>query len=761
MASDGSVLIDTKLDYSGIDKQVSKIKSNLSTGFKAAGKVATASLAGITAAIGGVATASVKISETTDTIDKMSQKIGISREAYQEWDFTLSQFGADVSGLQTSMKTLSAAADDLATGGSTYTAQFEKLGVSVTDVNGVMKDQETLFEEVFTALQGVEDETTRTAIASDLLGKSATELAPALNAGSEAIEATKQQAHDLGLVLSDETIDAGVSLTDTMDQMKRASTALLTGGLTPMLEPINDLLQGFIGLTSGVDGAKEQMQEALQDLVDNSISLLTDMLPDVLEFGALLVKSIVVGVAKALPDLWSKIEYGLGYAIGTMIRLLPEFLEQGKSIIANIISGIGSTIGDLATKIGEVIATIVDYITNNSDLIVEKGKDILKYIYEGALSAIEWALDIGIDIINNILEGLGIDTGRFAETAKETIGYFIDGIKNTFDTVVEVAGFIIEKLLYGLTHPGDILQAGVDAITWYINGLKSMITEVYNIGENIIDGLINGVTDGLTKVADVAKDIGSTLLNGVKSFLGIHSPSTEMAELGGYTTDGFVQGIEDGMEGVQETAEELAAIVPGAVNENIESVTEAGIATGEALKEGVNTGLEGMTDELDERLADAKASLKDWTDDIETGIDSIVDGFGDIGEELADGEFGWSSLGNVALQTLADILNGLAAQLAALAAVKLLSFDFGGAAIATAGAAAAALAAGYLGAKASASTTTSTSSTTASTTSSSVDSSSSSSSSGTLDLNVTVEVDGDAIANATFENIDVSAALAN
>lgn len=761
MATDGSVLIDTKLDYSGIDKQVSKIKSNLTTGFKAVAKAGTVALGGITAAIGGVATASVKISETTDRVDKMSQRLGLSRDAFQEWDFVLSQSGSSIDSMQMGMKTLTQKMEDSTTEGSAAADTFKKLGVNVQDANGNFKDQEVVFDEVIKSLQGMEDGIEKAAIAQEIFGRNGQELLPLINADAEAIEEMKQQAHDLGLVLSDETIDAGVSLTDTMDQMKRASTSLITSGLTPMLQPINDLLQGFIGLTTGVAGAKEQMQTALQDLVDNSISLLTDMLPDVLEFGAMLVKSIVVGVAKALPDLWGKIKYGLGYAIGTMIRLLPEFLEQGKSVVSNIISGISATLGDLATKIGEVIATIVDYIANNSGLIVEKGKDILKWIYEGAFNAIEWALNIGIDIINNILEGLGVDTGRFAEKAKEVVGYFIGSLKSFYNTLIDIGGFIIEKLLYGLTHPGELLDAGVAAVKAYINGLKSMISDIYNVGENIVSGLINGVKDGFSKITDVAKDIGSTLLSGVKNALGIHSPSKEMAELGGYTTDGFKQGIEDGMSGVEQTAEELAEIVPGAVNDNLESVTEAGKATGEALKDGVNTGLEGMTDELDERLADAKADLKDWTDDIETGINSIVSGFGDIGEELANGEFGWSSLGNVALQTLADILNGLAAQLTALAAVKVATFDWGGAALAAAGAGAASLAAGYLGAKASASTTTSTSSTTASTTSSSVSSSSSSSSSGNLDLNVTVAVDGDAIANATFENIDVSAALAN
>ena len=37
-----------------------------------------------------------KSSSATDRIDKMSQKIGLSRKAYQEWDYIMSQNGASV-----------------------------------------------------------------------------------------------------------------------------------------------------------------------------------------------------------------------------------------------------------------------------------------------------------------------------------------------------------------------------------------------------------------------------------------------------------------------------------------------------------------------------------------------------------------------------------------------------------------------------------------------------------------------------------------
>ncbi len=205
--------------------------------------------------------------EMSDRVDKMSQKIGISREAFQEWDFILSQSGASADGLQTSVKTLSNAAAEAAQGTAEYKDEFDRLGISVTDVNGVMKDQETLFNEVFGALSDMEDQTQRTATASKLLGRSATELAPAMNAGSDSVEELRDRAHELGLVVNDEVIDAGVAFTDNVDEMKRTVGIFKQQALTPVIVGFNDWYDSI----TKVDDAVKDLNDTLDKKKVNEI----------------------------------------------------------------------------------------------------------------------------------------------------------------------------------------------------------------------------------------------------------------------------------------------------------------------------------------------------------------------------------------------------------------------------------------------------------------------------------------------------------
>jgi len=53
------------------------------------------------------------------------------------------------------------------------------------------------------------------------------ELEPILNTGAQGIEELRQRCHDLGLVMSDETVNAGVKLGDTIDDVKGSFGAIV------------------------------------------------------------------------------------------------------------------------------------------------------------------------------------------------------------------------------------------------------------------------------------------------------------------------------------------------------------------------------------------------------------------------------------------------------------------------------------------------------------------------------------------------------
>ena len=178
------------LDSSEYEKQLQgageKTKSFASSGFEtfkgyaAVGVKSLAAVGGAAAGAGAAVFSAVgKVASAGDNIDKMSQKLGMSATAYQEWDAIMRHSGTTIDVMQSSMKTLASAAE-------TSKDAFNELGLSQEKIASL--SQEKLFAETIKALQNVEDDTRRTYLAGQLLGRGATELGALLNTSAEDTE---------------------------------------------------------------------------------------------------------------------------------------------------------------------------------------------------------------------------------------------------------------------------------------------------------------------------------------------------------------------------------------------------------------------------------------------------------------------------------------------------------------------------------------------------------------------------------------------
>lgn len=182
--------------------------------------------------------------EYGDNVDKMSQKMGMSAEAYQEWDFIMQHCGTTMSSLKTSMKTLASAAE-------TGNAAFAELGISQEMIASM--SEEELFGATITALQNVTDTTKRTYLAGKTLGRGATELGALLNKSAEETQAMRDRIHELGGVMSDQAVADAAAYKDAVQDLKTAWGGFAreaTQDWIPVLTTLGSVLaDGIAGLS--------------------------------------------------------------------------------------------------------------------------------------------------------------------------------------------------------------------------------------------------------------------------------------------------------------------------------------------------------------------------------------------------------------------------------------------------------------------------------------------------------------------------------
>ena len=114
----------------------------------------------------------------------------------------------DVSTVASSLKKLTKNMDSARGGTGAAADAFATLGVSVTDINGSLRDNEDVFYDTIDALGKMENETERDALAMAIFGKSATDLNPMIEAGSKQLKAFADEAHEMGYVLDGDALKA-------------------------------------------------------------------------------------------------------------------------------------------------------------------------------------------------------------------------------------------------------------------------------------------------------------------------------------------------------------------------------------------------------------------------------------------------------------------------------------------------------------------------------------------------------------------------
>ena len=397
---------------------------------KHAGALVAAGIAATVTAAGVKAVSTIKeelgdLASYGDEIDKMSQKMGLSAEAYQEWDAIMQHSGTSINTMQSGMKTLANAVEN-------GNKAFERLGMNQEEISSM--SNEDLFAATISALQDVDNETERTYLAGQLLGRGATELGALLNTSAEDTEAMRQRVHELGGVMSDDAVKAAAAYQDNLQDMQTAIQGFTRGALAELLPSASSIMGGlteiFTGhteegakmISEGMSGITKNIIDALPEVVSAAFQIGKGILgaiflsiPEMLEAGFNMVESLADGMGEAEePTLIDKVVEVAKKILSTIAKHLPDLLIAGVKLIVELAKGLIKAIPDMVAAIPDIIKALIDGFKERASEFLSIGSDIIEGIKNGILGAIGKIKDAAKEAANKALnaakEFLGINS---------------------------------------------------------------------------------------------------------------------------------------------------------------------------------------------------------------------------------------------------------------------------------------------------------------------------------------------------------------
>lgn len=549
----GSIMVDNKKANESIsetDSRASKLVHGFKKGIKTAAVMGTA-LTGMAVA-GGTALFGManKAAASGDRVDKLSQKIGMSRKGFQEWDYILSQNGMSIESLQGGMKKLNNTIDDAIGGSKTAVNAFGRIGISVDDLKG--KSPEQVFEMTVKALQGMPDGAEKAALANELLGRSGSELMPLLNGSSKSVDELKAKAKELGIVLSDDSIDASVKFTDTLDSLKRSLGAVVTKvGVAvmpimqkaadwvianmPTIQMVMDTVFKYIG--QFVSAAADVFQTYFLPVLQFIFNWIRDNWPQISSFiGTVfnLIKDIIHQATEAIKVIWDLFGEHIMAAVKLVWDIIKEVITNLLNIIRGIILAVTSLIKGDWSGVWEGIKMIFAAVWDNIKTIVSTAIGLVKQIILIALQAIG-ALFSSIwngilNLISNIWDGIinkiksvlnsikSVITGIFSEI-KGVVSNVWNGIKGTISNAISGAFNVVSNIIgriKGLFNfkfqwphiplPHFSISGSANPIKWLTQGVPKLHVSWYAKGAIFDKPTIFDTMNGLKGVGEAGPE---------------------------------------------------------------------------------------------------------------------------------------------------------------------------------------------------------------------------------------------------------------
>ena len=543
---------DSASDWSTLGNVVAGVGAAMAAAAAAAGAAIVGAAKALTDfAVGGA--------EYADDILTMSAVTGVSTEKLQELAYAADLVDVSVDTIAGSMKKNLTSMTKVQKGNKDLAAAYEALGVSVLDANGNLRDDEEVYWELIAALGNVEDETLRDQLAMELLGKSASDLNPLIEAGADRMAQLAEDAHKAGYVLSDETLTGFGNLSDQLSRLDSGAQAAknaLGTVLLPVLSDLagtgTDLLGEFTNGILDADGDISKLGDVIGEVFPKVLNVILEFTPELISLAGALVLSLAEALTsednlRNLVDAVTSLTLDLTAAalnllpalvtvafeaIETLVRGLldPQNIEAvvntGIELLMTLINGLSSTLPELIPLAVNAVLTLVDALTepDNILLLFDAAIALIFALAEGLISALPKLIEKAPEIIANLVEGLIKAAPKLLEASLELMLTIMQGLVDAFAYMIETGKQIVEKIK---------------------EGFQAKVEEAKQWGRDLIQNFVDGITEKWNKLKDSVSGVAQT----VKDLIGFSEPKE--GPLSNFHTfapdmmDLFIKGIKD------------------------------------------------------------------------------------------------------------------------------------------------------------------------------------------------------------------------
>lgn len=461
----------------------------------------------MTAATGALVGMVTKSSETADRIDKLSAKTGLSKQAFQEWDYVLGQNGIEIEKMQTGMKTLTANMDSAISGNENMASAFDSLGVSITNADGSMRGQEETMNDVILKLADMPNGTEKARLATELFGKAGVELMPMLNNGAAGIEELKERSHELGLVMSDEAVNAGVVFGDTLDDVKDSLGMVATKVGSEIMPIAQQMLDWVLANMPTIQSVTSKVFEVIGKVVTGAGDVFNAvLLPafqlvfDWIQANMPMIQEVMRNVFENMRIAWEEtLRPVFDAMMGILQTVCDVFMAAWPSI--QTVLGIAFEAMKLAWEV--ILKPAIDALVEIVNFLKQKFDEnmpAIQVVFEAMAANIQWAWE------------------TYIKPAIEAIGGILSWLYGAFQQyILPLVGMVIDWFGQIASGIGDRMAVARDQVDDAVGKIVSFFDKLKQKKDDVV-AWFEEIRNGISEKINAARDAVGAAVEAIKGF---------------------------------------------------------------------------------------------------------------------------------------------------------------------------------------------------------------------------------------------------
>ena len=620
-------LKSSKVNWEAVGETVGKV-----------GKAFGAALAALGAAAVGAASAlaglTVSASNYADDLITQATFTRQTTDDLQKYAYAARFIDVEVNTLTKSMAKNIKSMDSARKGSAAYADAYKKLGVSVTDANGELRNSNDVYWDCIDALGSIQNETERDALAMQLFGKSAQELNSVIEAGSEAFKELGDEAEQMGFILSEDAVNRLGAFNDKL-QVLQAGAEGLKNAASLIALPFLDTLAGegipimtkFSKAVMDAEGDVTKMADALGEGISDVLNLIVEKLPEFIDMGVQMVTSLISGIVSNAPTIASAAVQIVETLVEGIAELLPLLIEGAAQLIAGLATGLAKSLPKLVPTIVDVVLKIVQTLIDNIPLLIDAALQLITGLAQGIINAIPVIVAALTQVITSLIDGLLSAIPVIVAALPQVITSLIDGLLSAIPQIIQAGIDLLTALVAALP---EIIAAIVEAIPQIIDGIITALTEniplIIQAGIDLLVALIQALPEIIVTIVQAIPQIISSIVN---ALIG----NIDQIIMAGVQL--FVALIQNLPTIIVEIVKAVPQIVSGIV-QAFASLGGELVNAGANLLHGLWEGISGAASWLWEKVSGWASSLVSGIKDF-FGIHSPSTVFAEIGGNMADG----------------------------------------------------------------------------------------------------------------------------